>query len=231
MGRLHQTILATLSRRIEDGTYRVGQRLPAERVIAADLKVSRPVVREAIRVLSSRGVLYSDSTRGTFVSHAVTALRPDFATDESPSRLTFRELVEGRMMLEVKIAEVAARHADRRAISVLEDRLSWMVSAFPQPADFRRADLAFHNALADATGNRVFAMALQPIVVSLDDASYDLTHLAPVRERILACHSSIFSAVSAGDLPRAEASVTRHVEQFADDIQKGVHFGLLPRHD
>src|SRR5262249_39150735 len=136
-------------------------RLPSERELSDLLGVSRPAVREALRLLEVMGYLRTDAGRGTFVCATVppgapraTRERLDLFEDEQ----LFEELMVARETVEPRLASLAARHASAQDIKELR-RLHADVGAHVLASDlaaFTRADLVLHNHVADVAGNRIF---------------------------------------------------------------------------
>jgi GntR family transcriptional repressor for pyruvate dehydrogenase complex len=201
-----------LERAILTGQMATGDVLPSERGLSAQLGVSRSVVREALHRLASLGLVRSVHGSGTRVeaptSRAVTVgyqrllQRPDF-------RLA--DLAAVRLPLETIIAALAAQ---KRTPADLE-RLAEAQKVLGNPRrslDVHvQADLDFHAALADATGNPLFQVVLGPIQQLLMES----------RRRTLGRfgseiahrhHAQILAAVAAGDATAAERAMREHIE-------------------
>jgi GntR family transcriptional repressor for pyruvate dehydrogenase complex len=145
---------------------KVGDRLPPERDLCEQFKVSRTVVREAIRILDAKGLLTSQGGSGTYVraiqsSDVVDSLDMYIAT-QSPS-MPYGELMEVRRVLEVQITALAAERATEETISELEHLLSDMIASQADPDTFAKTDLEFHMALARGPATACSAI-LDPFV-------------------------------------------------------------------
>ena len=141
--------------RLERGEWRVGERIPVEAELAAELGVSRNTVREAVRVLAYSGVLEVKQGDGTYVRSAVDAS----GVPQDLSRATLREHLEVRAMLEVEASRLAARRRTpedleriRAALSLRGEHLNRR-----RPSVFVEHDLAFHRAVVDAAHNPALA--------------------------------------------------------------------------
>ncbi|MGW5877308.1 FadR/GntR family transcriptional regulator [Nocardiopsis terrae] len=142
---------------ISDGEVGPGQRLPTERELSARLGVSRGSVREAIRSLTTLGVLEARHGAGVYV----TALRPAdlleaFSVLAEVSRdETLLEVLQVRRMIEPAATAIAAARAapeDLERIGALLDRME--DGAAPrEPAAHGAADLGFHQAIVACAGN------------------------------------------------------------------------------
>src|SRR3990170_1975033 len=103
-GRLYESVVNHLEQAIESGVYPAGSRLPSERELAEQLGVSRPVVREAIIVLQSHGMVQIRHGAGVFVQTKRKSA-PDIGMDSEAGPF---EVIEARRLLEGEIAALAA---------------------------------------------------------------------------------------------------------------------------
>src|SRR5216110_1658100 len=105
--RLYEQIAQTLSKDIADGKYEVGQRLPSERELAQNFKVSRPTVREAIIALELDGLVEVRLGSGVYVMSRQPPGGREGAKDIGPF-----ELLEARHAIEGEAAALAAVRID-----------------------------------------------------------------------------------------------------------------------
>jgi GntR family transcriptional repressor for pyruvate dehydrogenase complex len=149
------TLAAHIEQRIMAGELIAGERLPSERQLSEHYRVSRPVVREALRTLVERKLVEVQPGRGAFVrqvrlSDAAGRLESVFRRAQA----TARDVVEARTMLECTAASLAAQRATEADLAALETALT----QFDQAADIieqARADLAFHLGIVRAARNPV----------------------------------------------------------------------------
>jgi GntR family transcriptional repressor for pyruvate dehydrogenase complex len=143
---------------IKEKQLNPGDRLPAERELAAAMGVSRPSLREALRTLSIMKVIEIRQGSGAYV----TALEPRqlvehldfvFALDDS----TFLQLFDARKILEVGIAALAARSISDEEITRLEDCLAESIQAAHDPQAFLQADIKLHSLITDAAHNPILS--------------------------------------------------------------------------
>ncbi|WP_140920683.1 transcriptional regulator ExuR [Limnobaculum xujianqingii] len=157
--RLYQQIATELKRRIEQGVYAVGEKLPAERLISDEMNVSRTVVREAIIMLEVEG--YVDVRKGSGIhvisNQAKTMVMPHSGL-EFASCGPF-ELLQARQLIESNIAEFAATQVTK------EDLLKLMeIQEHARKEDrFRDSewDLKFHIQVAMSTHNTAMATIVE----------------------------------------------------------------------
>ena len=210
--RLHEDIVQQLNSLIRQRDLEHGARLPAERVLAEQFKVSRSSVREAIRSLELQGLLVSKRGSGTFINtenlEAVVAL---IATTLSSGGETLKEIFEVRHLLEPQIAAVAAQRANEGEVRRLGEILEVQQQQIQQGDSGVDADTAFHFALASATHNS----ALVKVVSAVEDIlrlSRDQSLQEPGRaQRSLASHRQILEMVRAGDASGARQAMEHHL--------------------
>ena len=205
---------------IKLGVVGPGERFPAERELAAQLGISRPTLREAIRELQQAGYVESRRGRsgGTFVTGAPPA--PDRRElrrlaredgDKLADALTFRLVIETGAA--EALAQFMAPSGGQDARQVLLARLADVNGACPQ--DYRRLDTLFHLSIAELTGSSLLAAACADARMRLND----LLNAIPVLERNIdhtaGQHTAIANAILAGDADRARRAVSEHLEGTA----------------
>jgi GntR family transcriptional repressor for pyruvate dehydrogenase complex len=214
---LATALVDALSAQIRQGRLGVGTRLPTESALAQAHAVSRTVVREALSRLQASGLVETRHGVGTFVSEAVDAsffqVRPD-------ELATLNDVVA---VLELRIAvesEAAALAAERRSSQDLR-RMRSALRDFGQAVDAGRdavaADVALHQAIAQATGNarfeRVLAALGQGAIprARLQGAAVpDTLRLAYLRH-VNAEHESIVQAIADGRAEAARMAMRQHL--------------------
>ena len=223
--RLYRQIADQITGLIESGEYKPGMRLPAERILAGQLKVSRPSVREALIALEVEGWVDIRGGTGVFVlertpgveeekpSASISASARDSAGDSPPVGPI--ELLDARDTVEPEVAALAARHASDEMIATLSGILGDMVccsSTDPRHMDY---DHRFHSSLAAATGNAalvqlmetLWAMRLAPLYVQLQNHF----HNEAVWQQAILEHREILEAVKTRDAKSARAAMHRHI--------------------
>ena len=221
--RLYRQVADQLRALIDSGEYAVGGRLPTERDLAEQLKVSRPTVREALIALEVEGRVRIRVGSGIYVSEPASSAQPlsTSSTIEGPF-----ELLSAREFIEGAIAEQAARVAGPEDLERIDAALGAM-AAVPHPGEASMVhDRAFHIAVAGSLGNAV----LVRVVGELFDQRLNpyFTKLAHYFENpetwqtALAEHQSIRAAIAARDPDAAGATMRKHLarsqERFAQNF-------------
>jgi GntR family transcriptional regulator, galactonate operon transcriptional repressor len=224
---LHGRIVHAIGRRILCGNLPPGALLPAER----ELRASRTVVREAVKVLAAKGLVESRPKTGTRVRtrDAWNLLDPDvlaWQRDGAPPAshsAQLRALTEVRRIIEPAAAELAATRAEARDIAALEQALDQMeqTALAARGVDFEafvQADMRFHLAILRACRNDLLEQ-MSRVVYSALLVSFRSTSALPGRAKAsLPKHRAIYDAIRAGRADRAGAAMRRLVQSTARDV-------------
>jgi GntR family galactonate operon transcriptional repressor len=220
---LHREVVDDLGRRIVRGDYRPGDTLPNEAELGVAMEVSRTVVREAIKVLASKGLLSSRPKTGTRVLERTnwSLIDPDVLTwqvDVAADLGLFRDLSEVRSIIEPQAAALAAL----RRTSAEADQLSDLLAALDRVADdneqYIAADLALHATILTATHNELLGQMTGTIRVALA-ASRRITVRVPGGPRgAMPLHRDVIGAISNGDPDGARQSMSDLIAGAARDL-------------
>jgi GntR family transcriptional repressor for pyruvate dehydrogenase complex len=214
-----------ITQSIRQGTYSVGDRLPPERVIAEQMGVSRPSVREAFSALQLVGVLESRPGDGTYVvktpdtrDAAISLLE----REESPL-----EALDARRVLERAIVEVAAARTTSQGLDGIERALEALRMA-AEARDYEaytQANGPFHLAIVRATGNELLERAVRPLIeVMQHQLAQELRRRAYVPggasfDTGFAVHAEIYHALMDRDPTRAVRAMDRHFGLIEDSLR------------
>ncbi len=219
--RLYEQVVVRLEAQILSGEFQPGDRLPNEREFAEKFRVSRTVIREAVKTLREKGLVSSEQGRGTFVTDGTSRAARDSLGRMMQIGTTERanDLVEAREMFEPEIAALAAKRATASDLDVLRDAVATMDRALGNADAFIEADLNFHLALACATQNAFVPTLLDPIVDLLREhrKKIFLVNGAP---RGQAHHKKILKAIIARDPEAARAAMRAHLKQVRKDSEQ-----------
>ena len=227
--RTHQLVLTWIENELSGGRLAVGGRLPAERALAEQLKVSRTSVREAIRILEAMGVVRagvgSGPEAGTVViSDPTAALGSALRLHVATQHLPVADIVATRVLLESWAA--AAARPDAPQLDNAAALLHTMDAAEDLPInDFLALDVRFHLALADAAGNAVVSAMMGSLRESIQGYAADLTSRLPDWEataaRLRAEHHGILDAIRNDDGGTAAKLVAAHIEGYYREAGPG----------
>lgn len=156
-------VMNTLGRRIASGLYREGETLPVEQELAASLGVGRNALREAVKVLSGKGLISTAPRSGTRIRPREdwNMLDPDVlswhADPETATPEFLLSLLEARRIIEPKAAELAALRGTREDMAAILSAYERMEQSATEPRARMQADIAFHAAILKASHNAVIA--------------------------------------------------------------------------
>jgi GntR family transcriptional repressor for pyruvate dehydrogenase complex len=227
--RTYELVLDRIETQIVSGTLRAGQRLPPERELAALLGVSRPAVREALRILEAQGAVRSQVGKGP---HSGTTI--DSVPSQALARLLrlhvalgsfpLQDVVETRVALERSSVVLACRNATAQNLARMRVALLAMDEEDVDRERFNQSDTDFHVALADAGGNRLMSDVTRairesvrmPILAAMTAMLESGEHSWPaIRDGLRADHHAIFEAVKAGQGELAADRLEAHIRGFA----------------
>jgi GntR family transcriptional repressor for pyruvate dehydrogenase complex len=201
---------------IDGGSLPAGERLPGEHALAAAFGVSRPVVRQALARLRAEGRVVARQGAGNFVGEAP-ALRPvDFGPLHGIEDL--RCFLEFRCSLEGECAALAAQCRDAKLRTAIATRRKQLEAAWSRGESGIDEDVAFHAAIAQATGNRFFILTLAALNEQKRIGIRFTRELSPqpLKARwddIRAEHRAIDEAIARRDAAGAREAMTRHLRR------------------
>lgn len=208
---LTRELVETIGGKIVRGETEPGGSLPIEAELAKQYETSRTVIREAIKMLTAKGLVGSRPRRGTYVEpeHKWNILDPDVLRWILHRRFSFelmRDFLVAREGIEPKAAAAAALRQDKEAIAEIGRKLDDMREAAAGRMDSLESDIAFHIAILHASGNRFFVQFSHVIETALR-FSIRLTNSAKgVRTASVPDHDRIYQAIAKGDATKAEAA-------------------------
>jgi DNA-binding FadR family transcriptional regulator len=219
--RLYRRIAEQIARLIRRGEYRAGERLPPERDLARQLKVSRPSVREALIALEVEGYVEVRVGSGVYVTHQRPAAHRSgsLPADSGPF-----ELIAARRLLESECAALAARHASPAQLKRIKAALTGM------DRDRRSArvpldnDRRFHLEIAEASANSALALVVRtlwdqrtgPLFLRLEH-HFDTPALWAAA---IAEHTAVMNAIENHDQGAARLAMRRHMDAAARRFQR-----------
>jgi DNA-binding FadR family transcriptional regulator len=217
--KAYQAVHEALEEAILDGRLATGEPLPTETDLAERFGVTRHTVREGIRVLEQTGFVKREAGRRLFVSlPRYDELAPRSSRALLMQKVTFRELWEVAISLEVCAADLAASRNSRKLVDSLRDNLSQMEAALKRGRDVIELDIAFHTLIAEATENRVLLLAREPVSLLFYPALKKLfkhpkTHkISP--QRLVDAHRRLVQAFQDRDRETVKEWMSKHIVDF-----------------
>lgn len=215
----HQDVVDFLRREISLGRLRPGDRLPAERKLAAQLGIARETLRHALRILEESGQI--EVRRGAAGGPVVQQTEPDaevLRRDIVSREGSIIELTEFRAIVESAAAGLAAERRSVDDVHRLEAAQVELEAAVTK-AESRLADQAFHLAIAQAAGNAMLVSSIEDARARMFD-SVDLMPFEFIKDSSLGAHQAILEAITDGDAARAAAEMRRHLATTRQEFER-----------
>ncbi len=233
---LKEQVVREIIRLISEKALLPGEQIPTERELSEQLAVSRSTVREAVQFLQALGVLEIRHGSGTFVAASKRRsqeLRREWRSWTRRHAGRVHELLEVRQGIESFAAELAASRfvsglAASSAIEAMAEALEQMAQAAAdagEVASLVRADMLFHRALCEATGNEAlveFTELLSQELVRERAAAWGIDGRP---SRSLAEHREIYEAILGGDGSGARVALLKHLRSVGLDIDRSLLAG------
>jgi DNA-binding FadR family transcriptional regulator len=219
----HGRMVHELGIQIVSGQLAPDSRIPHEQDLIAKYAVSRPVVREAVRVLSAKGLVQSKPKTGTLVRPRAEwhLLDPDvmlwlIKTDGSQD--FFSSLVSLRRIMEPEMTAVAAAEANEHDISAIEDAYNRMEEATTQEQRVQ-ADTDFHSSIAAATHNELMVHLCKMLLLPISESIKISSQRPNDAKFTLPRHKAILTAIKDGDVLAAKTASFVQLEDTASAIR------------
>lgn len=229
--KLYQRVAASIADAIEAGRWSVGSRLPGERDLAEEYKVSRPTIREAMIALEMKGWIEARHGSGLYV----TKRDHNGGGREETLNLDIGafDLTEARILFEGEAAALAAVSITEEQLAELDVLLGEMAANKPRQQALLDADHRFHLAIANATGNA----AIRSVVEYL----WELRTKSPLCANMFARaqrggvtprveeHRPIVEALRLQDPHAARSAMRRHLRGVVDDLLQATELEAMER--
>lgn len=220
---LHGQTVETLAGRILSGEYPEGAVLDLP-TLRAELDVSLTALREALKVLSAKGMIGARQKRGTFVRPRdswnmldADVMRWHIEAASDPG--LFDQLTEVRAVVEPAAARMAAERATPADLAALRDALTAMAEAGGDLEATVDADIAFHRSLLSATHNDFLGQIAQIIAIGLAERDKFVHHANPSDDPVPS-HQAVLDAVDAQDPVAAERAMRALVDKSIADLKR-----------
>jgi GntR family transcriptional repressor for pyruvate dehydrogenase complex len=193
--RLYEQLVIKLENLIVTGGIQPGSKLPSERELAEHFATSRTVVREAMKVLKSKGLVAVHHGSGVIV-------RPSYSWNLiDPLVLkvngSWGHLLEVRQILEVEIAALASQRWVEPELDAIRQAGLRMEVEIGEPSKRMEHDMAFHRAIAEASHNPLLPRVLESVAHLFIAQRRALLNVPGAPERSVVAHRQIYNAIAA----------------------------------
>jgi GntR family transcriptional repressor for pyruvate dehydrogenase complex len=222
--KVYELVAERLVQEISDRRLNPGDELPRERRLAEAYRVGRSSVREALRMLESRGLIASPGGGRLVVAEHTNPLHQSLALLLRMHDGDLGELFEVRRILEVESAGLAALRRTAEDLAAMRGAVRRMEEGLQSPERYVGGDVHFHMAVAAGSHNRMATHMMQAIRDVLHRALMSIYHIPGSPERSLGQHRQILEAVAARRPEQARERMRQHllrVEAEVDQTLRG----------
>ena len=218
-----EAIQEQIRSRIRAGDLTPGARLPSEKELMAQLSVSRPALREALRTMVGEGLLIVRPGRGTYIRepNSAAAIQADVVSLLLTSE-DIEEIQEVRRILEPEVAARVAEIATEKDFDDLDVVLMDMEKAVEERSSAFELAWAFHRRLPKAAGNAAMAKIVDIIYEMIRTSERPLYDRYFDPERELHAHRALLRTFRTRDPERARAAMEAHLEETSQCLSAGL---------
>ncbi len=219
---LYEEVVKDLYQMIDDEHLKPGDKMPPERELMEQLDVSRNVLREAFRVLESRGVIVSHQGKGRFLRKQSQLIGSTDSLSKNLERCSMIEAYEVRQPLEVRGVELIIRNASERDIEDLENAYRALEKRF-QETGRTEGEFKLHKLYAAKTGSVFMTQTLEIVLNAIFDMMYG--KFSDILEKVsgeeeLESHRRIIQAIRDRDKERAGNLMYEHLQDSIDCLKQ-----------
>ena len=223
--KVYELIADQLLRRISDRQLRPGDPLPTERELTHAFRAGRSSVREALRMLESKGVIEDQGSGSFVVAGYANPLNSSVQLLLSLDQATMLDVYELRRILECEAAGLAAERRTDEHLAQMDEAIEEMAAALASDdpdrgARYINADLRFHLAIAEATRNGVVLHAMDALRGVIRRALMSIFLVPDSAERSFDQHRAIRAAIGARDATAAGDEMRAHLVRVESDVHK-----------
>ena len=218
-----EQVATEIQHRIQAAGLGPGDFLGREEDLAAEFGVSRPTLREALKLLASGNLIRANKGPGggIFVAHTADqgvrrSLSDSVGMMLETGAVSLEELLDARTLLEVPLAGLAALQADEITLDRLRAALAAEVAADGDIDAIHAADTVFHREIAAAAGNRMASALTGWVFEVLQPRLMEELRHAVVPSAVLDQHAALLKAIEKGDRSRAERAMREHMLYLRD---------------
>lgn len=225
---LSQRVTQELGKAIICGTYMADQGLPTEADLCAQFGVSRSAVREAVKMLSAKGLISSRPRQGIRIQpeEKWNIFDPDllkWLLDRSPSLKVVQEFLQLRIAIEPEAASLAARYAGPKEVQAIKESLNRMKDAYDSTEKMLEADIAYHVSILYASKNRFYIRLRDFVRTALNVSIRYTSTIKANHEGIIEDHSKVYNAIRNRNPERAKNAMLVIIDEALTFIEEAMN--------
>jgi len=221
--KLSLQIFDAMMTHIVDNDLQPGSSLPSTAALCEQFATSRPVVREALSALEAVGIVEVHNGRNAVVKELDGHLIKLFLSRVlHNNKRPLTDMMDVRVPLEIQAARLAAERASGEDCRTLDELITKMDAALPDTVGYPVLDIAFHMAIARATGNGALEWFSEALRVELTTAMVEVRRFREVNDLVgdeQHQHRQIVAAIRAGDAEAAERAMREHMQSSAQYVR------------
>lgn len=222
---LSQRMTQELGKAIVCGVYPKDESLPTEAELCEQFGVSRTAVREAVKMLSAKGLISSRPRQGIRIlpEQEWNIFDSDllrWSLEGNPSLRVLREFLQMRIAIEPEAASLAARFADDASIQRIEDALDGMRQAKYKPEEGLQADINFHVSILFASQNRFYIRLRDFIQTALNVSIRHTNVIKGDQDAVIEDHAKVYNAIKNRNPERAKAAMLLLIDEALTFIEE-----------
>jgi GntR family transcriptional repressor for pyruvate dehydrogenase complex len=216
--RAFEEAIEQIADAIRAGDIRTGDRLPSERELSAQMSISRPTLREAIKVLADAGLLDVKPGPGGGMYVKSEIVPRDLTEDRAQLRVgELFGILEARRLLEPRVAQLAGLYASEDDYEAMQHSIQLQREHVDDRERFIQLDTRFHIAIARATRNATVISLMRHLIRRVEIVR-DMALRAPHEpDRAIEIHERTLAAIKSGDPDVIEHAMDEHLS-FLENI-------------
>ncbi len=229
---LSHSVVEAIENSIREKKLMPGMRLSSELDLCSQFGVSRTVLREALRMLSGRGLIRIEKGRGIFVSElsAETVSTPlEMYLQQHGGDLKFIDIIKARQLIEPPIAAEAALHYTPDDAKQLQEDFDAMQAWTGRNEGLANLDLAFHQHIAIASGNSIMPLLIAPIHALMPQIKSSV-HKAveDAKSSAIEWHGRILESILMRDAEAARTNMEHHLRESENHLSQMLSAQKIP---
>lgn len=224
---LSQTVETAIEDAIRSGDFAQGDKLPSEKQLCEEFGVSRTVMREALRMLSARGLLRIEKGKGIFVRRlsadsVATPMELYLHMHSGPDHAL--HVVGARQLIEPPIAAAAALHHTEEDAAKLRANVAELSTAVDDQERLSQLDMTFHLLIAEASHNPMLPLFVRPIQMLMPAIKANVYEVVgDAHEAAIYWHTRILNAILDRDADRASEEMSAHLLIAREHVEATVN--------
>lgn len=210
--KIYENIVEQIKKMVMQGRLKTGDRLPSERELAENLKVSRTSVREALRILESIGLIDCRSGEGNFIKDVnIDSLANSVVLGIPFQKGTSLELFEARKIIEPGIVRLAAERVTDEDILNMESILERQKSLVEEGKSICDIDDEFHRSIAEASRNKMVVKIINTLIELEAETNESSMKIKERPRQSLKSHANIVKYLKTGEKEKARKAMLTHL--------------------